>query len=118
MDSGGGVALHLGYQLFFIAGYRAGDLTLVYPVARGSAPLVVTVASVGFLGISFTQFEFMGVALITLGLVSLALVRRASGAPNPQAVAMALCTGLFIAAYSLVDGIGAQVATTALGFWG
>lgn len=113
----GGVALHLGYQLFLIAGYRAGDLTLVYPIARGSAPLVVTVFSIGFLGISFTRLELMGVALIALGLAALTVVRSADGVRNPRAVTMALCTSLFIAAYSLVDGIGARIATTALGFW-
>ncbi len=113
----GGVALHLGYQLFLVAGYRAGDLTLVYPVARGSAPLIVTLVSIVFLGASFTLPELSGVALIALGLLSLALVRRDDGARNPRAVGMALCTGGFIAAYSLVDGIGARVAMTALGYW-
>lgn len=113
----GGVALHFGYQLFLIAGYRAGDLTLVYPIARGSAPLIVTAVSIGFLGVSFTRLELTGVALIALGLAALAIVRGAAGARNPRAVVMALCTGLFIAAYSLLDGIGARVATTALGFW-
>ncbi len=112
----GGVALHLGYQLFLIAGYRAGDLTLVYPVARGSAPLIVTLVSINALGASFTALELSGVALIALGLASLALVRRGT-AHNPRAIVMALCTGGFIAAYSLVDGIGARLATTALGFW-
>ncbi len=113
----GGVALHLGYQLFLVAGYRAGDLTLVYPIARGSAPLIVTLVSIGVMGVSFTVPELSGVALIALGLVSLALVRRGDGARNPRAVGMALCTGGFIAAYSLVDGIGARVALTALGYW-
>ena len=113
----GGVALHLGYQLFLIAGYRAGDLTLVYPIARGSAPLIVTAVSIGVMGVSFTSLELSGVILIALGLVSLALVRRADEARNSRAVMMALCTGAFIAAYSLVDGIGARVATSALGFW-
>lgn len=112
-----GVGLHLGYQLFLIAGYRAGDLTLVYPIARGSAPLIVTAVSIGIMGVSFTRLELLGVALIALGLVSLALVRRADGARNLRAVLVALCTGVFIAAYSLVDGIGARVATTAIGFW-
>jgi drug/metabolite transporter (DMT)-like permease len=112
-----GVGLHLGYQLFLIAGYRAGDLTLVYPLARGSAPIMVTAISVIFLGISFSLIELSGVLFITLGLVSLSLVRRGDGARNPKAVGLALCTGGFIAAYSLVDGIGARVATTALGFW-
>ncbi|UTS80768.1 hypothetical protein OL67_001838 [Phaeobacter piscinae] len=113
----GGVVLHLAYQLFLIAGYRAGDLTLVYPIARGSAPLIVTVVSIGFLGVSFTRLELTGVALIALGLVALTIVRSAGGTRNPKAVMVALCTGIFIAAYSLVDGIGARVADTALGFW-
>jgi len=49
--------------------------------------------------------------------LSLALVRRSDGHRNPRAVAIAICTGGFIAAYSLVDGIGARIATTSLGFW-
>lgn len=113
----GSVALHLGYQLFLIAGYRAGDLTVVYPIARGSAPLIVTAVSIGVMGIPFTNFELTGIVLIALGLASLALVRRADDTRNSRAVIMALCTGGFIAAYSLVDGLGARVATSALGFW-
>ena len=111
------VALHLGYQLFLTAGYRIGDLMLVYPIARGSAPLIVTIFSVAVLGISFTTLELSGVGLIVVGLASLSLVGRADGMRNPRAGVMALGTGLFMAAYSLVDGIGARVATTALGYW-
>lgn len=111
------VLLHLGYQLFLVAGYRIGDLTLVYPLARGSAPVFVTVISIGLLGISFTYTELSGVAFIVLGLISLCLVRRESGMRNTRAVVLALCTGAFIAAYSLVDGIGARLATTAPGYW-
>ncbi len=112
-----GVMLHLGYQLFLTAGYRIGDLTLVYPIARGSAPLIVTAFSIAVMGISFSKWELSGVCLIAIGLASLSLVRRADGMRNPRAVVMALGTGMFIAAYSLVDGIGARVATTALGYW-
>ena len=61
-----GVVLHLGYQLFLTAGYRIGDLTLVYPIARGSAPLIVTIFSVAVLGISFSTSELSGVGLIGL----------------------------------------------------
>ena len=113
----GGVILHLGYQLSLIAGYRIGDLTLVYPIARGSAPLIFTAVSIGVWGVSFTTTELTGVLFIALGLASLALVRGADGSRNPRAVVMALVTGAFIAAYSLVDGIGARIATTAVGFW-
>ena len=112
-----GVALHLGYQLFLVAGYRAGDLTQVYPIARGSAPLIVAAVSVGALGVALGRVELLAVVLIGGGVASLALVRRADGARNPRAVAMALGTGCFIAAYSLVDGTGARVAGTASGYW-
>ena len=112
-----GVALHLGYQLFLVAGYRAGDLTQVYPIARGSAPLIVAAVSVGLLGVTLAQTELIAIGLIAAGILSLALVRRGDGTRNPRAVAMALGTGCFIAAYSLVDGIGARAAGTALGYW-
>ena len=112
-----GIALHLGYQLFLIAGYRIGDLTQVYPIARGSAPILVTLISVGVLGVSLGTTQVLAVAMIAAGILSIALVRRADGQRNPRAVAMALGTGGFIAAYSLVDGIGARAAGTALGYW-
>ncbi|CTQ51347.1 DMT family transporter [Jannaschia donghaensis] len=112
-----GIALHLGYQLFLIAGYHVGDLTQVYPIARGSAPLIVALVSIGALGVVLTGAEMLAVGLIAAGILSIALVRRADGGRNPRAVAMALGTGCFIAAYSLVDGIGARVAGTALGYW-
>jgi drug/metabolite transporter (DMT)-like permease len=112
-----GIALHLGYQLFLIAGYRAGDLTQVYPIARGSAPLIVAAVSIGLLGVTLARLEVLAIGLIAAGILSLALVRRADGTRNPRAVAMALGTGGFIAAYSLVDGIGAREAGTALGYW-
>lgn len=83
-----GVALHLGYQLFLIARYRAGDLTLVYPLARGSTPILVTAVSVIFLDISFSATELLGVLFITLGLVSLSLVRRGDGMRHPKAVGL------------------------------
>ena len=113
----GGIALHLGYQLFLVAGYRAGDLTQVYPIARGSAPLIVAAVSVGMLGVSLGGGELLAIGLIAAGILSIALVRRADGARNPRAVAMALATGGFIAAYSIVDGVGARAAGTALGYW-
>ncbi|WP_308915531.1 DMT family transporter [Jannaschia sp. LMIT008] len=113
----GGVVLHLGYQLFLIAGYRLGDLTQVYPIARGVAPLIVTVVSVAGMGVVLSGTELLAVATIAVGIVSIALVRRADGRRNPRAVAMALGTGAFIASYSIVDGTGARVAGTALGYW-
>lgn len=112
-----GISLHVGYQMFLIAGYKAGDLTQVYPIARGVAPLIVAAVSIGLLGVALDRVELLAVLLIAGGIVSLGLVRHADGERNPRAVKMALGTGCFIAAYSLVDGNGARVAGTALGYW-
>ena len=112
-----GVAIHFAYQLMLMQSYRIGDLTQVYPIARGSAPLLVALVSVGFLGVSLSRLELLGVLIIGLGILSLALVRRADGLRNGPAAAMALATGVTIAAYSLVDGIGARLSGNSLAFY-
>ncbi|PCH68371.1 MAG: hypothetical protein COC12_10010 [Rhodobacteraceae bacterium] len=114
---GAGILLHFGYQLFLMQSYRIGDLTQVYPIARGSAPLIVAGISVLFLGVHLAPIELLAVSLIGAGVLSLALVRRADGRRNGHAAAMALTTGCFIASYSLVDGLGARLAGTSLGFY-
>ena len=113
----GGIVIHLAYQSLLVAGYRAGDLTQVYPIARGVAPLIVAAVSVWAMGVTLSEGELVAIGLIACGILSLALVRRTDGGRNPRAVALALGTGACIAAYSLVDGTGARIAGTALGFW-
>jgi len=113
-----GMALHFGYQLVLLSAYHAGDLTQVYPIARGSAPMIVAGVSVGVLGVTLQPIEVAAVLTIGIGILSIALVRRADGQRNPQGAKLALITGCFIAAYSLVDGLGARVAGTAMGFYG
>ncbi|MDJ0944959.1 MAG: EamA family transporter [Kiloniellales bacterium] len=112
-----GVALHAGYHVFLLFSYRIGELTQVYPIARGSAPLLVAGVSVLFLGVPLTPAETLAVLVIAAGVMSTALVRRSDGLRNPQAALLAVVTGGFIAAYSLVDGNGARLAGTALGFY-
>lgn len=113
----GGIALHVGYQLFLLKSYEAGDLTQVYPIARGSAPLIVALVSVGLLGVNLEPLELLAVTIIGVGILSLALVRRADGQRNAKAASLALTTGCFIAAYSLVDGLGARLAGNSLSFF-
>jgi len=112
-----GIVLHAGYQLFLFQSYQKGDLTQVYPIARGSAPLIVALVSVVFLGVHLSPVELLAVTIIGAGILSLALVRRADGMRNGGAAMLALVTGCFIASYSLVDGLGARLAGTALGFY-
>jgi len=114
----GGAVLHVGYQLFLLASYRIGDLSQVYPLARGSAPLIVAGISVTLLGVHFSWLELTAVTTIGTGIMSLTLVRRSDGLRNCRAASLAIITGGFIASYSLVDGMGAREAGTALGFYG
>ena len=112
-----GIALHVGYQLFLLTSYRFGDLTQVYPIARGTAPMLVAGVSVVFLGVSLSRSELLAILMIAIGVMSLSLVRQNDGLRNSRAAALAFTTGCFIAAYSLVDGLGARQAGTALGFY-
>lgn len=114
----GGALLHVGYQLILLSSYRIGDLSQVYPLARGSAPLMVAGISVTLLRVELSWLELTAVTVIGSGIMSLTLVRRSDGLRNGRAASLALVTGGFIAAYSLVDGMGAREAGTALGFYG
>ncbi len=113
-----GILLHFGYQLFLLNSYRLGDLTQVYPIARGTAPLLVAGVSVLFLGVELQRLELLAVITIGLGILSMSIVRQADGSRNAKAARMAFATGCFIASYSLIDGLGARLAGTALGFYG
>lgn len=112
-----GILLHAGYQLFLLKSYEVGDFTQVYPLARGSAPLIVALLSVTILGVQLAQVQLLAIIIIGGGITSLALVRQADGQRNRKAALLALTTGLFIASYSLIDGLGARMSGTALGFF-
>ncbi len=112
------VALHLGYQVFLVKAYRIGDLTQVYPIARGIAPLLVALGSMMLLGATFSGAQLLAILLISTGIGSISLVRRADGLFQGRAALFAAMTGVFIAAYSINDGHGARLAGTAIGFYG
>ncbi len=113
-----GAGLHLGYQFFLMASYSSGDLTQVYPLARGSAPLIVALVSVSLLGVSLEPIELIAVAVIGLGIMSIAVVGTRDGLHDRKSAVLAIITGCFIASYSLIDGLGARQAGTALGYYG
>ncbi len=113
-----GALLHTGYQLFLLNAYRIGDLTQVYPLARGIAPLLVTLTSVLLLGVSLSGPQLTATAMIGLGIMSLSALRKGNGQKDFKPALLALITGGFIAAYSLTDGLGARMAGTAVGYYG
>lgn len=107
-----GSALHTGYKLFLIRAYREGELSQVYPLARGSAPLIVTMASALFLA------EWPGVvrAAAVLAIGGGIMLMAGRGGLSGRALAWALGTAGFTAAYTMADGVGARLAGTASGF--
>lgn len=107
---GASVALHTGYKLFLVQAYRHGDLSQVYPIARGVAPLIVTPLAVFFAGDVISLTSAAAIAIIGLGVASLAFRGGPPLAHDPRPVAYALATALFIAAYTLTDGLGARLA--------
>ena len=112
-----GGLLHVGYQVFLARAYRAGDLSQVYPIARGSAPLMVTIVSVSFLGVALTSLQLLAIVIIAVGIMSICMVRGEDAKINYHGAGLALITGMFIASYSLVDGLGARLAGTAVGYY-
>jgi drug/metabolite transporter (DMT)-like permease len=109
------VALHLGYELLLLRSYRVGDLSQVYPLARGSAPLLVAAFAGLVLGERLGAWQLVGLVGVCVGLL---LLVGAGGAPlgRGQAVGPALATGVFIAAYTVADGLGVRRAGTDLGY--
>jgi drug/metabolite transporter (DMT)-like permease len=96
--------LHLGYSLALQSGYRASDLSLVYPIARGFGPLLSFVGAILLLGEHPTVLSGLGLVLIVAGILLVAgLTREPHRAPR-KGIAFGLLTGTFIAAYTLNDG--------------
>ena len=108
--------LHVAYATFLLQSYRVGDLNQVYPIARGTAPMVVAVLAVPFAHEHLGAFQLAGVLAVGVGLVSLADVRAWRATGRPPALVFAFTTGLLIAAYSVVDGLGVRRSGNAMGY--
>ncbi len=105
--------IHMVYQLFLAYAYEQGDLSRVYPISRGSAPLLVMVFSLFFLADPITGVEYLGVAVLGAGILLMAHGAWTSGESRrliPYAFGAASAT----AGYTLVDGVGARVNGAAL----
>jgi drug/metabolite transporter (DMT)-like permease len=101
--------LHLGYSLTLQAGYRASDLSLVYPIARGSGPLLSFLGASVLLGERPTLLSALGLVLIVAGILLVAgLTREPHRAPR-AGILFGLFTGMFIAGYTVNDGWAVKV---------
>ena len=107
--SGGLEAL---YFFLLAEAYARGDLSMVYPLARGSAPLLAVLIGIGVLGEQLVPIAWVGVIAVIVGILAVAQPWRALGAAGREhrgAVAFALATGATIAAYSAVDREGVRI---------
>jgi drug/metabolite transporter (DMT)-like permease len=107
----GTAVLQTGYFLFLQRGYRAGDLSAVYPVGRGTGALLAAMAGIAVLGERPGPAGLAGIGLLVAGVIIVGLPGRSGRALAPAALLPALVTGIFIAAYTLWD----KVAVTSVG---
>ncbi|MER5276193.1 EamA family transporter [Streptomyces sp. NPDC002809] len=111
-------ALHVAYMLLLMRSFTLGDFGQMYPIARGTAPLVVTVLAAVFVGERPDGWATAGVAVASAGLVGLAVwgIRGSGKRPQWPAILAALATGLAIAGYTTVDGVGVRASGSPLGY--
>ncbi|MEU6620699.1 EamA family transporter [Streptomyces litmocidini] len=110
--------LHIGYYALLMRSFSLGDFGQMYPIARGTAPLVVTVLAAVFVHEVPDGWQLLGVAVACAGLTGLALwgIRGGGGRPHWPALLAAGTTGLSIALYTVVDGVGVRASGTPLGY--
>jgi drug/metabolite transporter (DMT)-like permease len=111
-----GSMLHTGYKLFLIRAYRHGELSQVYPLARGAAPMLVALAGAILLGERLGIVAIGAVAAIVAGILLMAFGSGEGLRLSRTGLAWALGTAGFTASYTMVDGYGARLSGTAAGF--
>lgn len=109
--------IHFFYYGFLLWAYRHGDLSHVYPIARGIAPVLVALGAQVFADEILPPVAWAGILLVSFGISTLFFGRKDKAA-NPQAVSAAILTGIAIASYSVVDGLGVRASQSPLGYIG
>ena len=103
-------AIHSVYYLTLSKTYRAGDLSQVYPLFRGLAPVLVVLGAALFASEFLPPGAMLGIGLVSVGLISITFVGGAIGKIPPLALRWGLATSVLIAAYTVADGIGVRAA--------
>ncbi|QIG48350.1 EamA family transporter [Nordella sp. HKS 07] len=110
--------LHTGYNIFLARSYRTGDLSQVYPIARGTAPLLTFIGAWGLAGETVTGLGALGILLLVSGIWLTARPGAKTIRLDGLTLFFALGTSAFIAAYTLVDGFGARLSGSASAYAG
>jgi drug/metabolite transporter (DMT)-like permease len=109
------VVIHIGYFGLVAAAYRAGDMSFAYPLMRGTAPLLVTIASGPLIGEYLSPGAWSGVLMICAGVLGMTLVHGKPGGAKPSGAGVrvalpAMANAVVIAVYTLVDGAGVRLS--------
>jgi drug/metabolite transporter (DMT)-like permease len=108
--------IHNIYYLTLARCYRSGDLSLVYPLFRGLAPVLVVIGAALFAAERLPVSALLGVCLVSFGLIGLALFGSHKARPSPEALSWGLLTSLLIAVYTVVDGLGVRTVPNSLSY--
>jgi drug/metabolite transporter (DMT)-like permease len=106
-------ALQVVYTVLVAKTYQVSDMSQTYPLMRGTAPLLVAIVSVVFLGDRLSPLAWSGIGVICLAILAMAYNGRTS---SRRGVVLALINACFIAGYTLVDGTGVRLSGSALGY--
>ncbi|GAA0464889.1 DMT family transporter [Parasphingorhabdus litoris] len=110
-----GAIAHFAYQLAYISAFERGDMSLVFPLMRGSAPAIAGIFAFGILGESLSGREVAGLVLIVLAIMAFTWPSGRTEALPIMGVILALLTGGLIALYSVVDAAGIRFSKQELG---
>lgn len=109
--------VHMAYQMFLAYAYEQGDLSRVYPIARGAAPLIVLLVSIAALPDAIAAMEYVGVVVLGLGIALMARGVFRNG-ESRRLLPFALGSACATAAYTVIDGLGARISGDPLAFTG
>ncbi|PTE15708.1 DMT family transporter [Pseudogemmobacter blasticus] len=106
---------HFFYKFFLTYAYDRGDLSRVYPIARGAAPMIVTLVGLFLLSDTVSDWEYAGIAVLAVGILLMARGVFSSG-ENRRLLPFALGSAAATATYTLIDGLGARVSGSPWGY--
>ena len=109
------VVIHWGYYYFLVSAYRFGDLSLVYPIARGLTPVLVALGGLFIVGEILPPLAWLGLMLISFGILILAWTAIFKE-QSFLGIMLALGTSFMVSGYSLVDGMGVRLTENALSY--
>ena len=109
--------IHWGYYYFLNLAYRMGDLSLVYPITRGLAPVLVALGAQLWIGETLPALAWLGIFSVSMGVMILSQGIFKTRLPKISIIA-AVIVAVIVAAYSLVDGVGVRLSNNVMGYIG